>query len=132
MRIIKRMKLNAADAAQVRRLAKDYIWVAIDIKKGMIAAGDEFLVDLRDALLYKYHCRASNIYGLGLDLRTGEIYYAPVINRMNSNYRKHKVIPQHICNRIETLLAYFFEDFKPFRNKTRRIYQARSLQVPTC
>ena len=132
MRFIKKMKLNASEVAQIRRHSGNYIWVAVDTKQGRIAAGDDYLVDLRDALQYKYHSRASHIYGVGLNLRTGEIYYAPVVNRMNALYRNAKDVPEQIRTRIETLLAYFFEDFAPFRRQSRRIYQARSLQSATC
>jgi len=132
MKIVKRMKLTAADAAQIRRSVDNYIWVAIDIEKGVMAAGDEYLVDLRDSLLYKYRCHSKGIFGLGLDLRTGEIYYASVINRMNPVFRDSKIIPQHIRDRIETLVAYFFGDFKPFRTGARHLYQTQSLSVPTC
>ena len=128
MKYLKRMKLNAAEVAQIRRRLNNYIWVAVDVDKGVIAAGDEFLVDLRDSLIYKYHSRAKDIYGLGLDLSSGEVYYAPVVNRMNRAYRNLKIIPQKTRNRIETLMAYFFEDFAAFRSKPRHVYQAQSLQ----
>ncbi|MBP5656464.1 hypothetical protein J6X15_02670 [Candidatus Saccharibacteria bacterium] len=132
MRFTKKMKLNPAEVAQIRRKSGGYIWVAIDAKRGVIVTGDEYLIDLRDVLQYKYHSRSSNIYGVGLNLRTGEIYYAPVANRMNAVYRNAKEVPNNIKNRIETLLAYFFEDFAPFRTKTQRVYQTRSLQASSC
>ncbi len=78
MKFTKKMKLNASEVAQIRRCSGGYIWVAIDVKKGVIATGDEYLIDLRDILQYKYHSRSVNIFGLGLNLKTGEIYYAPV------------------------------------------------------
>ena len=127
MRFTKKMKLNATEVAQIRRRSSEYIWVAIDIKKGVIATGDECLIDLRDLLQYKYHSRPSNIFGVGLNLKTGEIYHAPVIDRMNAIYRNAKGVPANICNRIETLIAYFFEDFAPFRRPSKRVYQARNL-----
>lgn len=129
MKYLKRMKLNAAEVAQIRRRSNNYIWVAVDVDKGVIAAGDEFLVDLRDSLIYKYHSRAKDIYGLGLDLSSGEVYYAPVVNRMNRAYRNLRIIPQKTRNRIETLMAYFFEDFAAFRSKSQHVYQAQSLQA---
>lgn len=132
MRFIKKMKLNASEVAQIRRCSSNYIWAAVDVKNGVIATGDDYLVDLRDALQYKFHSRAINIFGVGIDLRTGEVFYAPVANRMNGIYRKHKDIPNHIRNRIETLIAYFFEDFAPFRPKTHHVYQTRDLQTSYC
>ncbi len=131
MKFTKKMKLNAAEVAQIRRYSDDYIWVAVDVKKGVIAAGDEFLIDLRDILQYKYHCRSINIFGLGLNLKTGEIYYAPVVNRLNAVYRCTRRVPANACNRIETLLAYFFEDFAPFRRQSRRSCSASNLQATT-
>ena len=131
MIFLKRMKLNAAEVAQIRRRSNNYIWVAVDVDKGVIAAGDEFLMDLRDSLIYKYHSHAKDIYGLGLDLSSGEIYYAPVVNRMNRAFRNLKTIPHKTCNRIETLLAYFFEDFAAYRPKAQHVYQTHSLQAPS-
>ena len=115
-RYIKKFKFNPSELAQIRRNLPDYIWVAIDTKKGMIATGDQFLVDLRDALLCK-KSRPRDIFGIGLDLRTGEIFYAPVINRMNELYRKYWEVPGATKDRIETLIAYFFEDFAPFKQR---------------
>lgn len=126
MKFTKKMKLNASEVAQIRRCSGDYIWVAIDVKKGVIATGDEYLIDLRDILQYKYHSRSVNIFGLGLNLKTGEIYYAPVANRLNAVYRNMKCVPANARSRIETLLAYFFEDFAPFRRQSRRSYSIRN------
>ena len=50
MRFTKKMKLNPAEVAQIRRKAGGYIWVAIDAKRGVIVTGDEYLIDLRDVL----------------------------------------------------------------------------------
>lgn len=128
MKYLKRMKLNAAEVAQIRRRSDNYIWVAVDVDKGVIAAGDEFLMDLRDSLIYKYHSRAKDIYGLGLDLSNGEVYYAPVVNRMNRLYRNLKIIPAETCRRIDTLLAYFFEDFAAYRIRPDDYRRSRNLR----
>ena len=131
-RFIKKIKFNPSELAQIRRSSPDYIWVAVDTKKGMIATGDQFLIDLRDALLYR-KCRPRDIFGVGLDLHTGEIYYAPVINRMNELYRKEWDIPDRAKDRIETLISYFFEDFAPFKQRMSlpRYAKPRAL-MPTC
>ena len=129
MRYIKKSSLNASEVAQIRRRSdNNYIWAVLDIAQNRIAIGDEFLIDLRDALIRKYRSYSYDIYGIGLDLRTGEIFYATIVNRMNSNYRELKDIPQHVRDRIETMVAYYFERFEPFRPKSYRIYQAHNAQ----
>ncbi len=123
MKYVKRSSLNASEVAQIRRRSNGYIWAVLDTSKNTIAIGDEYLIDLRDALIYKYRSRAKDLFGIGLDLATGEIYYAQVVNRINKTYRDRKDIPLQIKDRIETMVAYYFEKFAPFRTKTERIYQ---------
>ena len=132
MRYIKKSSLNASEVAKIRRRSDDYIWAVLDTAQNRIVIGDESLVELRDTLIRKFRSYSNNIYGIGLDLRTGEIFYAKVINRMNSNYRALKDIPQNIKNRIETMVAYYFERFEPFRPKTYRTHQARAARHPSC
>lgn len=132
MRYIKKSSLNASEVAKIRRRSDDYIWAVLDTAQNRIVIGDESLVELRDTLIRKFRSYSNNIYGIGLDLRTGEIFYAKVINRMNSNYRALKDIPQNVKDRIETMVAYYFERFEPFRPKTYRTYQARAAQPSSC
>lgn len=132
MKYVKRSSLNASEVAQIRRRSNGYIWAVLDTSKNTIAIGDEYLIDLRDALIYKYRSRAKDLFGIGLDLATGEIYYAQVVNRINKTYRDRKDIPLQIKDRIETMVAYYFEKFAPFRTKTERIYQTQSLQASSC
>ena len=132
MRYIKKSSLNASEVAKIRRRSDDYIWAVLDTAQNRIVIGDESLVELRGTLIRKFRSYSNNIYGIGLDLRTGEIFYAKVINRMNSNYRALKDIPQNIKNRIETMVAYYFERFEPFRTKTYRTHQAHAARHPSC
>lgn len=132
MRYIKKSSLNASEVAKIRRRSDDYIWAVLDTAQNRIVIGDESLVELRDTLIRKFRSYSNNIYGIGLDLRTGEIFYAKVINRMNSNYRALKDIPQNVKNRIETMVAYYFERFEPFRPKTYRTHQAHAARHPSC
>ena len=131
-KFIKRMKFNPSELAKIRRRTADYIWVAVDVERGMIAAGDQFLSDLRDELLYK-HSRPRDVFGVGVDLKTGEIFYTPVINRMNELYRLYRDIPKQKKDRIETLIRYFFADFTPFKKtpESPRYTKPQSL-TPTC
>lgn len=126
MRYIKKSSLNASEVAKIRRRSDDYIWAVLDTAQNRIVIGDESLVELRDTLIRKFRSYSNNIYGIGLDLRTGEIFYAKVINRMNSNYRALKDIPQNVKNRIETMVAYYFERFEPFRPKSYHTYRTHT------
>ena len=96
----------------------------MDIDKNSIVIGDKYLLDMRDALIYKFRSRAKDIYGVGIDLRTGEIYYAQVVNRMNKIYREYKSISNRTKERIETMVAYYFERFEPFRSKSQHTHHA--------
>ncbi len=115
MILLKKSDLNASEVARIRKHLNGYIWAVLDTKRNTIALGDEYLIDMRDLLIYRYHSCVDNLFGIGLDLKTGEIYYPPVVNRMNRLYRKNKgILPDDIYDRIETMVSYYFEKFQPF------------------
>ena len=85
----------------------------MDVKKGVIAAGDEYVSDLRDELLISRHSKANDIFGAGLNMRTGEIDYIPAVNRRNPSLDRGELSSEQEL-RVETVLHYFFENIPPF------------------
>ena len=113
MKIYKKIRFSTAEAKRVSAELPGYILVAMDARKGIISAGDEYLADLRDVLLLK-RSKPEDIFAFGLDLTTGEIDYAPAINRRNPRLgATAHPSPAH-QERIETLVRYFFECFEAF------------------
>jgi len=132
MKYMKKKDLSASEVAQIRRRSDGYIWAVLDVHNNSIVLGDEYLVEMRDDLIYKYHSRPKNIFGIGLDLRTGDISYPLVVNRLNSIYRDNKGVPSQIRDRIETMVGYYFERFDPFRMSKNRTHKTRNLQASSC
>lgn len=132
MKYMKKKDLSASEVAQIRRRSDGYIWAVLDVHNNSIVLGDEYLVEMRDDLIYKYHSRPKNIFGIGLDLCTGDISYPLVVNRLNSVYRDNKGVPSQIRDRIETMVGYYFERFDPFCTSKNRANKAHNLQAPSC
>lgn len=108
MLCIKKLKFTKKE---LQKLAEDfdgYLWLAIDIKRSVIAAGDEFMADLRDVLLAR-RSRTEDIVTAGIDLKTGEIYIPYAINRLNPEVR-HTGLTDEIRARVEDLVSYFFAE----------------------
>ena len=108
MLCIKKLKFTKKE---LQKLAEDfdgYLWLAIDIKRSVIAAGDEFMADLRDVLLAR-RSRTEDIVTAGIDLKTGEIYIPYHINRLNPEIR-HTGLTDEIRARVEDLVSYFFAE----------------------
>ena len=79
----------------------------------------EYLADLRDVLLTK-RSKVEDIFGLGLNLITGEIDYVGFMNRRNPQLAKNGEIAAAQKERIETLIRYFFGDLAPFKAERER------------
>ena len=121
MRYYKKIKFTKTELADLVEQMDGYIWCAVDARRGIISAGDEFMPDMRDDLLFR-HSRAEDIYGLGLDLKTGKIDYINSANLRNPKVRGNSNIPSSCKERIETLVHYFFDGLAPYvaeRNRPR-------------
>lgn len=116
MKIVKKIRFSDNEVKKIKTELGNYIWVAIDTRKGIISAGDEYIADLRDALLQR-RSRAEDILGLGIDLVTGEVDYHASLNRRNPAIAALGDIPEKQQLRVETLVGYFFEAFAPFKRK---------------
>lgn len=118
MRAIRRLKYTKEELEQIHKELEDCIWAAIDVRRGVIAAGDEQLTELRDSLLMN-RSKSNDIICTGIDLNTGEVYYASLINRCNPDVEGGN-IPDYFRERINTLIRYFFEDIPAFQEEKKR------------
>lgn len=116
MLFIKKLKFTKQELAEIGTQLDGYIWATIDAKRGVISAGDEFVQDLRDALMIR-RCHPEDIFGFGLDLKTGRIDYLPACNRRNPTLNCRGEIPEERKERIETLIHYFFNGLAVYANR---------------
>lgn len=114
MRIYKSVQFKKREIIKLRQDCEDYIWAAIDPHKYIISIGDEYLADLRDVLLI-HRCQPENIFGIGLDLETGEIDFVAQINRRNPTVAKNGELTSEAKHAINNALRYFFEKLPAFR-----------------
>ncbi len=126
MKMVRKYKLNKRETKELMAELDDYVWVMLDIHRGIIVAGDEFISEMRDELL-RLRSRREDIYGVGLDLKTGEISYVNAINRRNPSTNKGELNFDE-CLRIETLLRYFFES-APCYDAERKSYRYSKFPV---
>lgn len=111
--VVRKYKFTNKEILELTEQLDGYIWVVMDVKKGVIAAGDEYVSDLRDELLISRHSKANDIFGAGLNMRTGEIDHIPAVNRRNPSLDRGELSSEQEL-RVETVLHYFFENIPPF------------------
>lgn len=111
---IQKLNFKPQELDNIIQSLEGYIWVAIDIRKCIIAAGDERITDLKWALLQR-KCNIYNIFGIGLDLITGEIDFYSPINIKRVDPASTPEVPQQQRSRIEDIIHYFFRELPVFR-----------------
>ena len=121
MRMYKRVQLRKNELLQLRQDCEDYIWAAVDPRKYIISVGDDYLADLRDDLLL-HNCHPEDIFGIGMDLETGEVDFVAQINRRNPTVDGSGELSIESQDNIRETLHYFFEKLPAYRkannNKT--------------
>ena len=118
--IIKKLRFLSDEVSEVQRKFDGYIWVAVDIKKAIIAAGDEYIARLREALVQIGSIK-EDILGVGVDLFSGEIYpYTPINPNSRLSKLDHHRVPDEAYQRLEDIIDYFFIEFPCFKEKHRR------------
>ena len=108
MKIYKRIQLKKKELLELQKDCDDYIWAAVDPTKCAITFGDDYIGDMRDSLLVR-RCQPENIFGVGIDLNTGEIDYIAQINRRNPTVDVSGELTLERKASIENVLHYFFE-----------------------
>lgn len=111
--IVRKFCFSSDEAEYIKEKFDGYIWVAIDVKKGIIAVGDEHIAKLRLELLRQRSIK-ENIVGVGIDLDFGEVFlYTPINPEAPDKINHHRVPDQH-RQRIDDLVNYFFAEFPCF------------------
>lgn len=72
-------KASAEQIKQISEHFQGYVKVVVDIEKGILCAGADRHVDEEQELL-KNDSKQSNLWGGGIDLKSGEIDYNSMIN----------------------------------------------------
>lgn len=119
MLILRKMCFSKEEMGKMLSELDSYIWVALDVKKGVIAAGDEYAGRLKQKLLAQKSL-IKDIFGVGLDLLTGEIDYYSPINIKIFDKKSTKEVPQEKRERIETLIKYFFLELPVLKRERLR------------
>ncbi len=119
MKIYRRMRISLSELDRLRDEMDDYIWLALDLKRSALCAGDEYIGDLRDVLMQR-RSAAEEIYGGGLNMATGDINYLKSVNRRNPKVGYGGDVSdgdkELICHQVE----YFFAGLPVFEAKLKR------------
>ena len=118
MKIYRRMRISLSELDRLRDEMDDYIWIALDLKRSALCAGDEYIGDLRDMLLQR-RSAVEDIYCAGLNMATGDVNFLKSFNRRNPKVGYDGDISEdtrkQICHQIE----YFFAGLPIFEAKTK-------------
>ena len=106
-----------------------YAWVAVDIQRSIISVGDETSTQLRLGL-FSQNSRLSDIFGVGVNLKTGEIYYRSPINRKSTDPLSTAEVPYEQRERIEEIIRYFFSELPAYQRKLPRYSRRPRLKFP--
>ncbi len=116
---MKKMSFSKEETGRAYEELDGYIWIILDIKKGIVVAGDDYVMDMKNALL-KQKCSVYDIYGVGLDMETGEIDYHSQANIKVAVAQSSTDIPEEVRERVECLVRYFFEELPVFKREAER------------
>jgi len=113
-----KMSFSEEAANTMRNDLDGYVWMVLDIKKGIVVAGDELVTEMKKTL-FEQKCSIYDIYGVGLDLRTGEIDYSSEVNKKLIDKESTKEVPAEKKRRVEALVKYFFSELPVFKLENR-------------
>lgn len=113
MQIYKRVRFTKKELKQLCEDCDGYVWAALDTKKYALSLGDSYLADLRDVLLMR-RCNLEDVFGIGIDLCTGEINYVTFINRRNPLVGAKGELSPNMREDVEDVVHYFFENLPAY------------------
>ena len=119
MLFIKKMNFTKTEIGEITSKLDGYIWVVVDVKRGVLAAGDEFVGVMKERLL-KNRSHIRDIFGVGLGLEAGDIDYNSLVNRKLIDRTSTKEVPEDKRGRIEILVRYFFGELPVFKTERMR------------
>jgi hypothetical protein len=119
MLLVKKMNFSKEETELMLCDSDEYVWVVLDVKKGIVAVGDEYVGEMKNALL-KQKCSIYDIFGVGFDLKTGEIDYFSPANVKLVDKDSTREVPADKRERVETLIRYFFVELPVFRSEEKK------------
>jgi hypothetical protein len=119
MILVKRISFSTEEIELMLRDLDGYVWAVLDVKKGMIAVGNDYVGNMKNALP-KQKCSIYDIFGVGFDLRTGEVDYFSLANVKMADKSSTREVPADKKERIETLIKYFFVELPVFKSEGKR------------
>ena len=103
-----KLKLSRAQIDELSTQTDGYAWLAFDIRKHTVVAGNEHYQELKRKL-YQLRSRAKDIFGVGIDLSNGEVTYRSPINRKVFDIFSSSRVPEDKEEAIEKEINYFFQ-----------------------
>lgn len=125
MKIVRKMKLSPKDMGEVCNELDGYIWAVFDVAKGIMAAGDEYVFVLRDSLMSQHHSRPNDIFGVGIDLKSGSCENLFLVNRLNETVSRNGSFDKNSEGRLNDLIYYFFENLPAYAGIYDRPHYSR-------
>ena len=119
MLLVKRLSFSKEETKTMLNDLDGYVWAVLDVKKGILAAGDEYVGNMKNALL-KQKCSIYDIFGVGFDLATGEIDFFSPANKKLADRTSTREVPREKRERVETLVKYFFGELPVFKLESKR------------
>jgi hypothetical protein len=127
MKMFRRIKLSVSELERFRAEFDDYVWIAIDVSRGILSAGDCYMGELRDALLQK-RSKPEDIYCVGLNMATGELNYLKTFNRRNPLVGFSGVVDDTTKALVSKKIEYLFGSLPIFEVRRRENeYESRRL-----
>ncbi len=114
MNIVRKIKISRGDLECIRDDLDGYIWIIFDARRGVMAAGDDYVISLRDSLLTQQRSMPCDLYGIGLDLETGSYRDLRRVNYLNKNTQPNGEISEAKRRRIDDLVCYFFQNLPAY------------------
>jgi len=118
---LRKINFTKAEIKEITKALDGYAWIVMDIKKGIVVVGDEYVMNMKNILL-KDRCSLEDIFGVGLDLATGEIDYYSQVNIKWTDKDSTREVPLGQRVRVTTLIEYFFMELPAFRKETSKKY----------
>jgi len=114
MLVVKKLSLSEAEIRSMVDELNGYTWAVVDVKKGVMAVGDEYVGVMKNTLL-KLKSSVFDVFGVGIDLTTGEINFDSPANKKVADRDSTKEVPEEKKARVETLVKYFFAELPVFK-----------------
>lgn len=96
-------KVTPADLAKAKEDYGEYVKVVVDLETGMLTIGGQWHADGEEILL-EVGSKQSNLWGGGVDLKTGKIDYTAMINIRADINPSHVVMSADIRDKMDSII----------------------------